>query len=258
MSQMKAYLPGSFSWIELASTRPGSAKSFYRELLGWSAVDNTSDHGVYTLLQKGGLDVAGLYAAPAGAPSAWTPYFTVADAAEATARARALGAEVVMDTVDVMDHGRMSVLRDPAGATFSVWQARTHIGSRFFGEPGAPCWAELLSSDPARVKPFYTELFGWETDDESMKNLSYTIFQRAGSGAAGLMPLPEGWRSGPSFWMVYLGVEHCDRAAQQVANSGGRVVMGPMDIPAVGRFAYVEDPTGARFAVIQLAEMGQA
>ena len=44
---------------------------------------------------------------------------------------------------DVMDFGRMAVISDPTGAHFSVWEPKTHKGTRITGVPGTMCWADL-------------------------------------------------------------------------------------------------------------------
>lgn len=32
-------------------------------------------------------------------------------------------------------------------------------------EPGTCCWVDLATTDPARAKAFYGELFGWKAED---------------------------------------------------------------------------------------------
>ena len=51
-----------------------------------------------------------------GIPSNWAVYFAVHDCDVATARAGELGGSVIMPPMDVSEHGRMSVISDPAGA----------------------------------------------------------------------------------------------------------------------------------------------
>jgi predicted enzyme related to lactoylglutathione lyase len=36
MGKRTSYAPGTFSWVDLATTDPDAAKSFYGELFGWS------------------------------------------------------------------------------------------------------------------------------------------------------------------------------------------------------------------------------
>ena len=43
-----------------------------------------------------------------------------------------------------------------------------------------------------------------------------------------------------------IDVADTDAAAKSIAEAGGTVLMGPDDIPNVGRFAMVADPGGAR------------
>jgi uncharacterized protein len=58
------------------------------------------------------------------APSMWLPYVGVDDINAATVKAKSLGAEIIVDVREVMGYGQMSVLRDPAGATIALWEAK--------------------------------------------------------------------------------------------------------------------------------------
>jgi hypothetical protein len=53
-------------------------------------------------------------------PPMWGVYVTVADVDETIRQAEKLGGAVVMPPMDVDGVGRMAVLRDPQGASFSV------------------------------------------------------------------------------------------------------------------------------------------
>ena len=53
------HAPGSFCWIELATTDGPGAKKFYSELFGWEAQDSPiGPDMVYTTLELDGKDVA--------------------------------------------------------------------------------------------------------------------------------------------------------------------------------------------------------
>jgi len=60
----------------------------------------------------------------AGAASQWLAYVDVPDLAAATARARALGAEVIQADVAVQDKGSFSLIVDPTGAMIGLWQTK--------------------------------------------------------------------------------------------------------------------------------------
>jgi predicted enzyme related to lactoylglutathione lyase len=51
-------------------------------------------------------------------------------------------------------------------------------------------------------------------------------------------------------WVGYIDVADADAKAGEIAEAGGKVLMGPDDIPHIGRFAMVADPGGARFYIM--------
>ena len=55
----------------------------------------------------------------------------------------------------------------------------------------------------------------------------------------------------PSHWIPYFAVDDAD-AVTNDAKSRGAEAYGPHDIPNVGRFAVINDPQGARFAIVKL------
>ncbi len=57
----------------------------------------------------------------------------------------------------------------------------------------------------------------------------------------------------PSHWMPYVAVEDVDGAARRVWELGGKVCVPPTDIPGVGRFCLINDPTGATLSLITLS-----
>lgn len=114
---------GAFSWSELMTTDPAAAKSFYASLFGWSTKDMQMASGAYTTCQVGEESVAGIMKIPAeaaGMPPMWGVYVTVTDVDETIRQAEKLGGAVVVPPMDVDGVGRMAVLRDPQGASFSV------------------------------------------------------------------------------------------------------------------------------------------
>ena len=167
------HAPGSFCWIELATTDGEGAKKFYGELFGWEGQDNPMGPDmVYTMLKLNGKDVGALYQKGEEmkqVPTHWASYVAVESADEIAAKAKSLGATVMMEPFDVAEHGRMAVITDPTGATFSIWQPKQHKGVGVKGETNTLCWNELLTNDTAKAADFYTKLFGWKTKSDSDK-----------------------------------------------------------------------------------------
>ncbi|MDH6135178.1 putative enzyme related to lactoylglutathione lyase [Kitasatospora sp. MAA4] len=119
---------------------------------------------------------------------------------------------------------------------------------------GAPCWADLTTSDPAGAQAFYGPILGWEFHDNGPAYGGYTMCLRGGRPAAALMPPPPGAEQLPTMWNVYFSTSDLDGVYAKVANAGGKPVMGPHDIPGAGRMAFAFDPSGASFGLWQPAE----
>jgi predicted enzyme related to lactoylglutathione lyase len=166
MVEKTRHEPGSFCWVELATNDAAAAKSFYTSLFGWSVDEHPmGDGATYTMLQKNGKAAGALYPLgpqQKGVPPHWNSYVCVESADDAAARAKDLGARVVMEPFDVMDYGRMAVVQDPTGAILSLWQPGAHVGARVINEPGSFCWNELYTRDPKKAADFYSALFGWK------------------------------------------------------------------------------------------------
>src|SRR5205814_809672 len=152
--------------------------------------------------------------------------------------------------------GRSAQFTDPAGAMFAVWQPGNTRGLGTLNDPGSLCWTELVTPDVPAAKSFYSDVLGWETDDQPMGEFTYTVVRPAGgsqdSGQGGIMPLsPEMAAAGAATrWQPYFEVADCDAVAAAVTANGGTVVVPASDVPGVGRFAVALDPDGAQFAVI--------
>jgi len=258
MSEITSYEPGRFCWIEIGTTDTAAAKKFYAELLDWEPQEvDAGPEGPYTMMRKGGKDVCGLYQLSEqqrsqGVPPHWLSYISVAGADEASRKATSLGGTVLMGPFDVLDVGRMALVQDPTGAMFALWEARRHFGSRVMYETGSLCWSELGTRDMDDAARFYAGLFGWRAMKSSIPDMQYTEFFLGNRAIAGMYALPPEAAHVPPNWLSYIMVEDCDTAAEKAAGLGGKVVVQPGDIPNVGRFAILQDPLGAQFAIIRL------
>ena len=135
MPEFTEYTPGTFCWIDLATTDAEGAKRFYGELFGWELTDQpVGNDMVYTGITQGGKAVGALYAMgkemlDMNIPPMWMSYISVENADDAAAKAKKLGGKMNSDPFDVMDIGRMGVIQDPTGAYISIWQPKKHHGA---------------------------------------------------------------------------------------------------------------------------------
>lgn len=115
---------------------------------------------------------------------------------------------------------------------------------------GGPCWTELGTSDLEAAKRFYAELFGWRPETDPRQEAGgYSVARLGDAAVAALTPLYQ--ESQPVAWSVSFAVRDADAAAQAVRAAGGSVVLEPMDVFDIGRFAVALDPGGAAFQLWQ-------
>ena len=212
---------------------------------------------VYTMLKRDGKDVGALYKmdkemTSQGTPPHWLSYVSIANVDESTKKAKELGATILKEPFDVFDVGRMSVIRDPTGAVFALWQAGTHAGASAVNVPNSFCWNELATKDTKKAGDFYSGLFGWGKNVQQMGPMTYTSFMNGERPAGGMYePTPE-MGNVPPHWLVYFAVDDTDAKAKKATELGGKTFIPPADIPGVGRFSVITDPQGAAFGIIKL------
>lgn len=114
---------GSLSWNELLTDDTATAQKFYADALGWGAETTDMPNGPYTTFKVGERPAAGMMEKNPNMgpiPNYWGVYFAVDDCDGCVEKVKELGGNVLMEAFDVPEVGRMAVLQDPQGATFSV------------------------------------------------------------------------------------------------------------------------------------------
>jgi predicted enzyme related to lactoylglutathione lyase len=258
MPERTSYEAGTPSWVEFSSPDLDASIAFYGGLFGWEVPkpENAEQTGGYRLAMKDGKPVAGMMPQmQEGQPTAWTTYVSVDDASATAAAVTDAGGTVLAEPMEVMDLGTMAVFAAPAGAVFGVWQPGSFHGAGIVNEPGAIAWNELNTRDLDGAKEFFGAVFGWSFRDDDMGEAgTYTTILLGESMVGGILDMssrgvPE---TVPPHWQVYFGVEDTDATLEKAKQSGGGVMVEPMEVPA-GRFAILTDPHGAGFAVIALS-----
>jgi hypothetical protein len=113
------------------------------------------------------------------------------------------------------------------------------------GNPFVHC--ELLSNDPVKAKEFYKKLFDWKLED--VPEMDYTLIHVGEGTGGGIMknPVP----SAPSSWLTYVAVEDAASSAKKAKELGATILREVTEIPNVGLFSVIADPTGAVLALWQ-------
>jgi len=107
---------------------------------------------------------------------------------------------------------------------------------------------ELATNDVAKAKKFYGALFDWKLED--IPGMDYTLI-KVGEGTGGGMmknPMPDS----PSFWLAYVLVADAVAATEKAKSLGATICKEVTEIPGVGWFSVITDPTGATLALWQM------
>ena len=269
MSERTEYPAGVPCFVDTLTPDLEAAKRFYGAVFGWEFAGPgpmpDGPDSEYHVARLRGHDVAAVGSLPAGGPPpAWNTYVSVASADESAARAQELGATVVAGPFDAPPAGRMAVLADPSGATFSVWEPGTRNGAGLVNEPSAWAMSLLSTDDPQRAEEFYGGLFGWTAQPfEAGPGVQAWLWRLPGyvggephqpvprDVVAAMMPLPAGADGPPPSWSVDFWIADADAAAATAAEHGGTVVAPPAQA-AMFRRTVLCDPDGAVFSASQL------
>jgi len=207
-------IPGKFVWFQLESKDTKKAQAFYGEVLGWNAVPFPVGGSTYEMIFTGATadTMIGSYAAPR---SDRQPSRWISS--------------VSVEDVD------------------AAAKAATASGGKVVE---APFDIPGVTSDPTKALAFYEKVLAFSHRSMDMgPNGTYHIVSKGGVDRGGVTSyLPAGVQP---HWLPYVFVEDVDATVARARRIGGSIPFGPEDIPGVGRFGVLQDPTGAVLAVMK-------
>ena len=113
---------------------------------------------------------------------------------------------------------------------------------------------ELSTTDVAKAKLFYGQLFNWKLQDMPMLGGAYTMIEVGEGTGGGLMkhPIP----GAPSSWLAYVLVDDVKAATTKAKSLGATVLKEVSEVPEMGWFSLIADPTGAMLGMWQTRKRG--
>ena len=249
---------GTFIWYDLMTTDPEAAAAFYSNVIGWD-IKTSEAVSTYKILSNGEDRVGGLMTLPddvkaVGGQPCWSGYIAVDDVDGYAARIKKAGGSVCKEPTDIPKVGRFAVVADPHGVVFIIMKGigdcpPVQVASAPV-KPGYVGWNELHAGNGEEAFAFYSDLFGW-TKVRSLDMGDMGVYQTfmtndiQGGGMMTKMPqLPR------PFWAFYFGVDGLDAAIKRVEKRGGKLLMGPHEVPSNQWIAQCMDPQGAFFALL--------
>lgn len=247
---MARQIPGKFVWYELVTPDAQRAQAFYGEVLGWKTQSFPMGDFSYDMVFVGDGMIGG-YARPTrdDEPSHWIACVSVTDVDASARSATENGGMVLEPPLDIPHAGRRARIADPQGAELYLFKREMDDPPDGPAPLGAFCWNELYTPDPRGAVAFYEKVVGFAHVERRVGPESYYILSAGGEDRGGVTHhLPPGV---PAHWLPYVHIDDADAATARAQQSGGTVHVQPADIPGVGRFGVVQDPTGALLAVLK-------
>jgi predicted enzyme related to lactoylglutathione lyase len=241
-------IPGKFVWYELVTTDAKRAQAFYGEVLGWTARAFPMGSASYDMIYAGDTMIGGY--APARGRSQWLACVSVEDVDASAQAAAASGGRLIEPAATLPTVGRRARIADPQGAELYLFKSDSGDPPDVADAPaGTFFWNELHTTDPAKALAFYEKVVGFEHRSMDMgPGNAYHIVSRGGVDRGGATShLGPGV---PPHWLPYVRSEDPDAAIARARQHGGTIPFGPEDIPGIGRFGIMQDPTGALLAVM--------
>ena len=107
---------------------------------------------------------------------------------------------------------------------------------------------ELNTTDKGKAKDFYGKLFDWKMDDVPMgPGYTYTTISPGKGTGGGITDKQPGGE--PSSWLAYVEVDDVAASTQKARSLGAMIKKDATEIPGVGTFSILVDPTGATLAL---------
>jgi predicted enzyme related to lactoylglutathione lyase len=252
---------GRVVWHDCMTLDMDKSIDFYGKLFGWTTQDfdpgNTGKP--YTMIVSGDATIGGYVpmdpAETDSPPPHWMSYVAVDDVEAALQRTTAAGGTICVPPIEIPTVGKFAVIADPTGGYISPFQSANEPQPELEGPSpvGQFIWEELLTTDPVAATAFYSELFGWKTQEMDMGEMgTYRVQLRGETPESGIMQKPAD-APGPSHWLSYVHVEDVDATAAKVNGFGGKTFVPPMDMPDVGRMSVHSDSVGCMFALYKPA-----
>ena len=242
-----------FIWHDLMASDVAAAQKFYGAVVGWTFEAQMPE---YSVTQTNGVGMGGIMATPEnlkGMPSFWSGYIHVTDVDASCAKIKKLGGKIHREPWDVPHVARMAVVGDPTGANFNIMQPYPRESGGQLPPStvlGAVGWNEAHVGDLDSAWAFYTAMFGWTKGTVMAMGTmgNYMMFQIGGKDVGGMMkkqemlPMP--------MWLYYFNVDGIDAAVERITKAGGKIAMGPHQVPGGNWIVSAFDPQGANFNLL--------
>ena len=109
---------------------------------------------------------------------------------------------------------------------------------------------ELQTGDQAASRAFYTKLFDWKFEDIPMGDTTYGMVH-FGEDEIVIGLTDTTCPENSTFWINYMLVEDIEADKKKAESLGAQCIQDVTEAPGRGKFCFLQDPQGAKFALWQ-------
>ncbi len=108
-------------------------------------------------------------------------------------------------------------------------------------------WIDLTVDNAEEVREFYEQVTGWKSSPVAMGGYNDHCLHTSDNPnpVAGLCHRRGANAKVPASWIIYITVADLDASVKSCIALGGKLIDGPRQYGATGRFCLIEDPAGA-------------
>eukprot|EP01129_Flabellula_baltica_P014679 TRINITY_DN709_c0_g1_i4.p1 TRINITY_DN709_c0_g1~~TRINITY_DN709_c0_g1_i4.p1 ORF type:complete len:286 (+),score=69.99 TRINITY_DN709_c0_g1_i4:704-1561(+) len=238
--------PYRLTWLELQTSDMFASTAFLSEVLGWKPID--SEVGFYkrfTLDDDQCSEVAGIFQTSPENPShpmvpnvqAMINTHSILDMTEIV---KETGGQVLLEPMEVKSKGVTSIIADPEGAVFGLWEPKNYAGFMDVEDQhGKPLYLELSMHDIEKSADFYKVIFGFDIEDRGRG--CYEFFYDGKPVGAGMKRMFSDWTMAQPTWNAYIEVDDLQSALVRTRARGGEILEEGKN--HIGKLAVIRDPT---------------
>jgi uncharacterized protein len=247
--------------FEVAAADEGLLVAFYGQLFGWKLRGDSSGYTAIDTCAGHGIN-GGIARSHQGEP--WSTFYVEVDDPQATLdQVSALGGTTVRPVTDV-GGTTIAMFNDPDGLPVGLLRAPAEYSGVYGSEPSDGSgdmldWFEVIGSDAARTRHFYTELFDWTLSDAGFPDYAVVDTGTERGVQGGL-----GGGVGTRWSTTYVWVDDLDRGLSRIEELGGSRVADQRvsDLKNRSRVAHIgvldsmrttafRDPAGNVFGIFE-------
>jgi len=124
---------------------------------------------------------------------------------------------------------------------------------------------EIHASNLDQMQKFYSDVFGWQITDMGPQMGNYRLVNTGQDKPGAVYPginggitprhgAPPEANQAVNAYVCTVGVEDIDASIEKAKGAGGTIALDKMQVPGVGWLAYMKDPEGNIFGMLQAAQ----